>query len=175
MIMSDSSLPAQFSSISLRAFSLQFQPTNSTKGLIASVSFLTVPTLSTLAPQLQVQQWRAIYRRGASIAPPTALFTSSVLLYASYTSFINSSPLPNPTWKFCAAAVVLTSSIVPYTIVSMMPTNNKLMALAEKADAKGEVKKDEVDRLTQKWSLLNIGRAMFPLLGAGVALYGIMF
>jgi hypothetical protein len=79
-------------------------------------------------------------------------------------------------------------SIVPFTFTAMRKTNAKLKAHAKRDDAAGaegtkgmvvsEQEKakrarddSEVPELLQHWGKLNLIRAVFPLVGAGIGFY----
>lgn len=63
-------------------------------------------------------------------------------------------------------AAILTIGIVPYTLVAMNATNQKLLVKAEeKVGAKDVVKDEEVGALLRKWTTLNGVRSMLPLVG----------
>jgi hypothetical protein len=69
-----------------------------------------------------------------------------------------------------AAAAVFTLGIVPYTLITMNPTNNKLIEKAGKVDVNskgldGTGDDKEVGELLKKWQVLNGIRGVIPLLG----------
>jgi len=77
-------------------------------------------------------------------------------------------------------AAILTLGVAPFTIISMAPTNRRLLAKAKKAreEGKGKGKENTVGgnaddketmELLGKWSVLNGVRSLLPLLGATVA------
>ena len=62
----------------------------------------------------------------------------------------------------------------------MMPTNRKLLKkhdemkgldVGEKATEAGLAKGESTKELVDKWGLLNVGRGLFPLLGAVLGLW----
>ena len=55
-------------------------------------------------------------------------------------------------------------SVIPYTLIFMLPTNDRL---AEKATAKYDASSSsETSQLIQRWTALNHGRAVLVGLGA---------
>jgi len=64
--------------------------------------------------------------------------------------------------------------VVPWTLLAMNPTNQKLLA---KADGGAAVKGDEeeVGDLLKKWETLNGIRSVLPLLGSIAGLAAILF
>lgn len=70
--------------------------------------------------------------------------------------------------------------IFPYTIFGMMSTNRKLLKkhdemqgldVGEKATEVGLAKGESTKELIDRWGMLNLGRGMFPLLGALLGLW----
>jgi hypothetical protein len=81
--------------------------------------------------------------------------------------------VPKNSFQIYSAAALLAIGMVPYTMIFMLPTNNKLMAKAEQAaGAKGAVAADdkEVIELLGKWSILSGIRSLVPLLGGVVSM-----
>jgi hypothetical protein len=91
-------------------------------------------------------------------------------------------------------AAVLVLSIVPFTVVFMMPTNQRLLARAAQADdeavtlaekgrettvttgAPAKAEDDaEVRGLLAKWSRMNVARACLPLAAAAVGFFATLF
>lgn len=67
-------------------------------------------------------------------------------------------------------AALLTIGIVPWTLLFMNATNQKLLVKAEEnVGAKDVVKDEEVGDLLRKWTTLNGVRSVLPLLGSTVA------
>ena len=70
--------------------------------------------------------------------------------------------------------------IFPYTIFGMKSTNRKLfkkhdemqgLDVGEKAKEVGLAKGESTKELIDRWGMLNLGRGMFPLLGAVLGLW----
>jgi hypothetical protein len=68
-------------------------------------------------------------------------------------------------------AAVLTVGIVPWTILAMSGTNERLIAVAE---GKGKEDEGEVGVLLGRWTALNGVRSLFPLLGSVVAVMAVL-
>lgn len=97
--------------------------------------------------------------------PSIAFLSLLSFTYASYTS-------PEK-WREYAAAGVLTMGIAPYTFGIMAGTNGKLATVAA-GKGKGTGREEEdVLVLLRRWSGLNLGRSVFPLIGAGVGLWAL--
>ena len=75
-----------------------------------------------------------------------------------------------------AGAALCCIGIIPFTLLAMVPTNNRLHELAAqwKAKIKEEVsqaEEKEVNDLLAKWKRLNYLRAVFPLMGFCLAAF----
>ena len=66
-------------------------------------------------------------------------------------------------WKGFVVAAALTVGIVPYTLLTMLPTNAALDAIV---DGSRSAAQEEVSMLVGRWGVLNLGRSLFPLAGA---------
>ena len=129
-----------------------------------SLSLMAVPVLldtTTQAPQL-FHQWARMYHYGHQVLPTMAVGT--FLLY-SYASLKKRSAKKR--WGVFALAGLTTMSMLPFTWIFMVPTNNELFRLeaVSKAEplAKGIV---EAKELVVKWSWLHFTRSLLPLTGA---------
>ena len=137
-------------------------------------------------------QWLDLYTRGSKIFPGISAASSLANLYALWALRESVSPAPDifgSSWSTCyLLAVGVTMSIAPFTFTVMKNTNAKLKARAKRddaADAEGtegmvvspqekakRAREDgEVVGLLQHWSRLNLIRAVFPLVGAGIGFY----
>jgi hypothetical protein len=75
-------------------------------------------------------------------------------------------------------ATILIPSLIPYTLLFMLPYNNKLLAKADSlanaslddtAAEAGAAKEDTVHSLIDTWATLNLIRALFPGVAAVTA------
>lgn len=137
-------------------------------------------------------QWLDLYDRGKKIFPGLAGVSSLANLYALWK--LRDSPSPAPaifgsSWSTCYALVIAsTMSLVPFTGLFMMETNRALKAHATRDDAasaeglegmvvspqekaKRDREDEEVLEVLWYWSKLNLVRALFPLVGAGIGFY----
>ena len=69
---------------------------------------------------------------------------------------------PTPTMALYTAAALALPSIVPYTLIVMKATNDRLHQKADKADSVSDV---ETTELLRKWKGMNYNRAIFALIG----------
>lgn len=139
------------------------------------ISYGTIPSLLLAPTPLLVRQWRTMYLRGWSVAPPIAVVSSASYGYLAMKLYNAPLSVNHPRGELYALAALLTGSVMPYTLFVMKDVNAKLMAKAEETerlDAKDEVteiktpKGESAKELVDWWAVLNLGRAVFPLLGA---------
>lgn len=164
-------------------------------GAIASLSYKAMPGLLLAPGSLAVQQWQTMYARGVRTAPPLAGFALLNFVYLSYRHYHATLPSLHDKWTGYAVAGLSTIAIVPYTLVVMADVNGKLHALANRArsvsattkrPAPGEGEAEGADepalaineanakQLLDHWGMLNLGRSVFPLVGAVVGVWAAM-
>lgn len=135
-----------------------------------SLSLMAVPVLldtTSQAPQL-FHQWARMYHYGHQVLPTLAVGT--FLLY-SYTSV--KKRRTKQSWATFALAGITTLSMVPFTWIFMVPTNNELFRLERVSKAEPMVKGiAEAKELVVKWSWLHLTRSLFPLMGAVMGTLG---
>ena len=115
-----------------------------------------------------IKQWRHIYEAGKSQNPPVAASSSAAFLYLAWAVRQRSTNPQLPLYYGTAAA--LTLAIVPFTLLIMAPTNNKLIqhSTRELDDTKSD--DVEIDQLMSQWSTMNAFRSLLPLTGGLMAL-----
>jgi hypothetical protein len=133
-----------------------------------------MPALSLAPIAIQLQQWQAIYDLGKLVSPTVGIASSSVWGYAAWFSYTHAHRSSSD-WKFYALAGLVTLSILPWTILVMMPTNLDLMKRA-KATVEVEGEKDgafkaESVKALDRWNVMNYVRAVPPMVGAWIGLY----
>jgi len=145
-------------------------------GATLGISAFTVPRLLESPTPLMIRQWANTFTIGKAVAPPLAILSSLSYFYLSYahSSYSSSSAsainLALQGNKALAYAVVggLSVGIVPYTLLLMTPTNNKLLKKAD--EMRGLEKEDTVveiglagenaHQLVDWWGVLNFGRGV---------------
>nr|A0A411PQQ5.1 RecName: Full=Anthrone oxygenase AgnL2; AltName: Full=Agnestins biosynthesis cluster protein L2 [Paecilomyces divaricatus]QBG38886.1 anthrone oxidase [Paecilomyces divaricatus] len=135
-------------------------------GAMISLSLMAVPVLldTTTEPTQLFFQWRRMYHYGHQVLPTMAVATT--LLYA-YTAS-KRRRAQKPSWAVFALAGTITVSMIPFTWLCMVPTNNVLFGL-EAATRLGEPSGmgiEEAQALLVKWSWLHFTRSLMPLMGA---------
>lgn len=140
-------------------------------GNIAAISLIGTPALlrsqkeDNLPSGVLAKQWRNMFENGKSQNPPVAAGVTSAFLYLAW-SARSGAPLfkktPVGRTALFSAAAVLTVGIVPFTIVAMSSTNNKLL---EKSESLKNSSDAETVDLVQHWTTLNQIRGSLPLIG----------
>ena len=139
-----------------------------------------MPSLLLAPTPLLVRQWRTMYLRGKSLAPPVAIVSSASFSYLAIKLYNAPLSVNHPRGELYTLAAVMTVSILPYTLLVMKNVNAKLLAKAEEMeslDAKDKVTEvglpqgETAKELLDWWGVLNLGRAVFPLLGAVLGIW----
>lgn len=168
------------------------------------LSLITIPTLGIAARHSSTgtrqmpgtpiahlsHQFCDTYDRGIKIYPTTAIVSALANGYLAWA--LRDTPGPsaiNCSWSsFYVTAAVTTASIVPWTLIVMWPTNEKLKAHAARDDAavkegtvvseQEKVKRakedEEVPALLKKWGELNFCRSLFTVAGAVIGFCGVV-
>ena len=135
-----------------------------------SLAVVAAPVLldtSTEAAQLLVQ-WARLYYYGHQIMPSLAIGT--LLLYAYTCTRQRAAKRP---WGLFALAGATTISIVPFTWIVMVPTNNELFRLEAVGKADPRVLNLlAAKELVVKWNWLHAVRSLLPLAGAVLGMSG---
>ncbi|KAL8792404.1 MAG: hypothetical protein Q9195_005018 [Heterodermia aff. obscurata] len=139
-------------------------------GAMMSLSLMAIPVLldtTTHAPQL-FHQWARMYHYGHQVLPAMAIGT---FLLHSYTSVQKRKA--RKSWAIFTLAGVTTMSMLPFTWIFMVPTNNELFRLREVSQTEPAVRGIvEAKELVVKWSWLHITRTLLPLAGAIIGAVG---
>lgn len=159
----------------------------------ASIPILAHQKPGTPIPHL-THQWLDVYERGKGIYPPLSIVASLANGYLAWA--LRRTPAPDAlgcSWTgIYVTAILATLGMVPWTLTAMKGTNGRLRAHATRDDAalaegtKGMVVSEEekakrarededVPGLLWDWAKLNFCRSMFPLLGACIGFWGVVW
>ncbi|KAJ6005503.1 hypothetical protein N7451_003447 [Penicillium sp. IBT 35674x] len=150
----------------------------------ASVAIPSQQGPGTPFPHL-THQWLDTYERGIRTFPVICLgasVTNGYLAWALRDMAAPESGIMGGSWSgYYATATATTMGFVVWTMTAMKSTNDRLMAIATRDDAaaaegtKGKRAKEDAEalELMKTWANLNMFRAMFPLAGAIIGLYGV--
>jgi hypothetical protein len=134
-------------------------------GAMMSLSLIAVPALldSTYeAPQL-FQQWTRMYHYGHWVLPSMAVVTSILYSYAA----AQQRRCQKETWISFALAAVMSVSILPFTWLFMVPTNDELFRLQTISQTEPAVMGiDAAKALVVRWRDMHSLRSLFPLIGS---------
>jgi Domain of unknown function (DUF1772) len=131
-------------------------------GINIGASHLTVPILYTRPTSISTPIFNELYIRGAATAVPLGVFSASCSALVAYL-------LPSQR-KLWAIAAVATFAQLPWTILGMMKTNNRLNAIAASKNEQEKASEKEVVGLLRQWAWMNIVRGVLAMVGglAGV-------
>ncbi|KAI0595127.1 hypothetical protein F4775DRAFT_595616 [Biscogniauxia sp. FL1348] len=133
-------------------------------GAMMSLSLMAVPVLldsTTQAPQL-FHQWTRMYHYGHQVLPTMAVGT---LLLHGYTALRRRAA--KRSWGIFLLAGIITVSMLPFTWLVMVPTNNELFRLETVSRTDPAVMTIEnAKELVVKWSWMHFTRSLMPLTGA---------
>lgn len=144
---------------------------DTSSGAMMSLSLVAIPVLldtTTDATQL-LDQWTCLYQYGGQFLPPIAICT--VLLYLYICKQKRAAKRP---WRILALAGITTVSVIPFTLLIMVPTNNELLRLQAASEAEPLVlfQISGAKELVVRWTRLHLTRSLFPLAGAVLGTLG---
>lgn len=128
-----------------------------------NLSLLTIPVLMETTQQTSqlLHQWSRVYYSGHRKGPAISIATGLIYSFAAWGKFAAGSP-----WRVFALAGLTTVSMVPYTWIFMLRTNNALFRAEAQTKSGQEQGLGEALSLLKTWNRLNAVRALFPLAGA---------
>ena len=136
-------------------------------GAMMSLSLMAVPVfLETTSKSSQLfYQWTRMYHYGHQVLPGMAITTLALYGYAAF-----SRRATKRAWIVYALAGIITISMLPFTWIFMVPTNNTLFRLEVENRAASLSSIDYAQDLVRHWSWLHLLRSLFPLAGAALGL-----
>ncbi|KAJ1039675.1 hypothetical protein NDA10_007232 [Ustilago hordei] len=137
------------------------------------------PWVANLDTAQRLTLWERAYKAGLMTIPTFSLLVSACLTTFALTHGTNNtSSLAQHlgvNWelrkRMLLASAALTSSVLPFTVVAILPINKKLMALRKAANNKEPVNENEVDSLFKKWARLQNVRVTASVSSFVLALY----
>lgn len=124
-------------------------------GAAAYVSFAEQPARRMLDDRSALAEWKPAYKRGFAMQGPLAVLGFSLGLIAWWQT---------GDWRWLLGAAFLIANW-PYTLIGIMPTNNRLMAMPlEQAGA-------ESRKLIETWAQLHAARTVLGALATASFLW----
>ncbi|KAF7190652.1 Anthrone oxygenase AgnL2 [Pseudocercospora fuligena] len=135
-------------------------------GAMSAISIFSVPVLleAAISPPQLYRGFVTLFHLGHHICPGTAVLTFVLYSRAAWKRYST-----NRSWTLLAIAGVATVSIVPFTLLFMMSTNEALFDLekeSQSATFAGSL--ESGNELVHRWSRMHLMRSMFPMLGAAL-------
>ncbi|KAH8585385.1 hypothetical protein B0O99DRAFT_587453 [Bisporella sp. PMI_857] len=132
------------------------------------VSMLAVPMILATTPpdsSLLLRQWHFVYNSGHKMGPSMAVISG-----LAYWSAAWASREQGRTVSLYAYSGAVTMSMVPFTWLFILPTNNAIFAEIAKDRAGKPTNLAHAQGLVGRWRTLNIVRTLFPILGAALGM-----
>ena len=118
-----------------------------------------------------VRQWARLYHHGHLYMPAVSVAAIGLYGYVALRKRASN----RKQWLIYAAAGATTITMVPFTWLMMVPTNNTLFRLEALASATASaVDLSTVQELVVRWAWLHVVRSVFPLVGAILGLVGVL-
>jgi hypothetical protein len=124
-------------------------------GAALYISIAEQPARLTLDDRALLTEWKPSYKRGFAMQAPLAVAGFLLGLLAWWQTGV---------WQWLIGALILIANW-PYTLLVIMPTNNRLMAI-DPANAG-----PETHRLVEQWGKLHAGRTALGLAATFVFLW----
>lgn len=132
-------------------------------GAATYISFSEVPALNKSGPNELWHFFPYMYHNAARMQAPLAVLSGATGVIYSL-RIAKSSPDLAKVWMGAALSFI---AIVPYTLILMMPTNNRIINSNKTLENESEKKE-----LLNKWSKLHLVRTVVSVAGFSAMVYG---
>ncbi|KAK4995161.1 hypothetical protein LTR66_004969 [Elasticomyces elasticus] len=139
-------------------------------GAMMSLSLTTIPLFLDTNTQSahMLSQWVRLYHYGHLLLPSMAVATCLIYGYLVFSKRASGKP-----WITYAVAGAVTVTMIPFTWIVMVPTNNTLFRLNDEIKVAVPAL-DHVQELVKGWGRLHAFRSLFPLVGAILGFSGLL-
>ncbi|KAK5633966.1 hypothetical protein RRF57_009680 [Xylaria bambusicola] len=145
-----------------------------------NIAILDVPVLFEAGrpnSSVVLSYWAKMYEHGTRLYPSISVTVGLLYFYALLHSKGGSrlkSSSNRQSWKVYLIAAVATLTMIPWTLLVMMPTNQSLMAARESVVNSGvaEASWEVIESLVVDWQRLHFIRSLFPLAGSLIGMLG---
>jgi len=140
-------------------------------GLILGISVSGIPALLiNPSTSSMLTQWAHMFNAGKALMPKIAGIAAITHFSTAYLQYKTRSP-----WIVSVASGILSLSIVPYTVLYMVPTTiDPLLRMLSEIRVQGgqeKVVEGAARRLVDTWGTQNFFRGLLPLAGSILALW----
>lgn len=138
-----------------------------------SLSAITIPVFldTDTDPTHLLRHWARLYHYGHIYMPTVCVTTCGLYAYTALSKRVSS----RIQWRIYAIAGVTTITMVPFTWLIMVPTNDKLFQLKALGETTAsEVDMNNVQDIVMTWVWLHVIRSLFPLVGAILGLLAVL-
>lgn len=134
-----------------------------------SISYIAVPVFmdTTTESAHLFYQWVRLYNYGHMTLPALSVLTFALYMYTCHRKREANKP-----WRIFALAGLATVSMIPFTWIFMVPTNNELFRLREVSKIASTMSISDAKKLVSHWSWLHSTRSCLPLAGAIIGTIG---
>ncbi|UNI23660.1 hypothetical protein JDV02_009467 [Purpureocillium takamizusanense] len=126
-------------------------------GVITSLTLISIPSAKAV-PEKAVAFWADLFARGAALMPKAGATVALAYAYVAYDV-----RCAGGQWQLFAAAAASVMGIVPFTLLVMADTNDKLHKLHKDGTSGSE---HHAKELLDRWGTMNFVRGLMPLAGS---------
>ncbi|KAH8899324.1 DUF1772-domain-containing protein [Thozetella sp. PMI_491] len=143
-------------------------------GASLGLSVFVIPRLLELPSPLMLRQWERTFSQGRRLIPAVGQTAALSYFYLAYRFGLHR----GITGRLYLLAGALSFSIIPYTLILVMPTNRRLLKKAKDAKqlaiteelVEVGAREESAKYLVDQWGLHNLGRAALLMASSAIGL-----